>query len=788
MPLYNSQGQINTTSVAGSAFTGVYAADGSYNIVINNNSVFMGLYHPCGAYNAVVVTDPGAPFYSANGSMNVIANGASPSGYSPVIPGGNLGWVVNPSNQPDIMLDFNGNRAFLKSTGALSSAASLLSTVRSSTAYVNDSLGNWTSVGVNTPRITDLGILVEEARTNSIRNSSMTGAAVQADNVELISNGTFAAGSAGWTVSTAGGGSVNFTGGQVQILGDGTTTLNYISQQLNNLAIGRNYVVKIDNLPGTVQILVGTTVGGATTATGNIVGNSNVSASSDRITFTATATSHWVTLARTPASTLTVTLISVQDGERIQNGNFVASPVNASQSTLQNGWQWTNNTGTGAVTYNSGPQTVTIVGDGTNAAAFSTGTLNTVAGFVYTISFDVTNANSIGVLAGTAAFGGTLLSTSTAAAIGTYQYQFVATGVTSFVTFNKTSASGVTIDNISVKSAGKIPNQWAYQASLTGTIRSVSGLGVTAQGIEYIDLSFVGTTSASTALQINFDGNIAAVDSQVWGLSMWFQVLQDDPALASAWALSPWQYSTSNSVFVGTGSNVDALITSSRSTWRRVNGVATLLTGIDTIRPMLWNVATVPISTPINFSIRLGWPQAELGATVTAPIRTTAGSSTRGNEGVFLTTFVAPGNSCTLYAQGTPQAPNTGATNPQGMVSFSDNSSSNRISLRRAAATGGVVMITGGANQTANNAGTFNQGVLGKVVAAFAPGDERNSVNGTLATATTPTLPTGATYTKLWIGSDNGTGTGQAFNGFVTDVAVWYNQRLTDPVIQSLST
>jgi len=70
---YNADGQLKTTTVAGTSYTGLYAADGSYNIVTNTSTTPVGLYHPCGAYNAFVVTDPSSGYYANNGSVNVIA-------------------------------------------------------------------------------------------------------------------------------------------------------------------------------------------------------------------------------------------------------------------------------------------------------------------------------------------------------------------------------------------------------------------------------------------------------------------------------------------------------------------------------------------------------------------------------------------------------------------------------------------------------------------------------------------------------------------------------------------
>jgi hypothetical protein len=55
--------------------------------------------------------------------------------------------------------------------GVSGAPTSFLTTTRASTAYANDASGNWTSFANNVPRITNLGLLVEEARTNLFLNS-----------------------------------------------------------------------------------------------------------------------------------------------------------------------------------------------------------------------------------------------------------------------------------------------------------------------------------------------------------------------------------------------------------------------------------------------------------------------------------------------------------------------------------------------------------------------------------------------------------------------------------------
>lgn len=90
MSLYNANGQINLTTVAGTSYTGLYSASGSWNIVLNTASTWQGMYHPCGALNAVVVFSLPANYYASNGSLNVWYDG---SNYHPLQPTGPAGTI-----------------------------------------------------------------------------------------------------------------------------------------------------------------------------------------------------------------------------------------------------------------------------------------------------------------------------------------------------------------------------------------------------------------------------------------------------------------------------------------------------------------------------------------------------------------------------------------------------------------------------------------------------------------------------------------------------------------------
>lgn len=86
-------------------------------------------------------------------------------------------WVLQPGGivaSEDI--DFANNRAWNGSSPVTPSSQITVS--RASTGTASDSSGNWSSFTNNVGRITNQGLLVEEARTNSIRNNTMVGAVV----------------------------------------------------------------------------------------------------------------------------------------------------------------------------------------------------------------------------------------------------------------------------------------------------------------------------------------------------------------------------------------------------------------------------------------------------------------------------------------------------------------------------------------------------------------------------------------------------------------------------------
>jgi hypothetical protein len=89
-------------------------------------------------------------------------------------------------------LDFANGRYFTPTDGTL---AGNLACSRAGAGLAQKADGTWQSFAANVPRITDQGLLVEEARTNSVRNNSNAGASAPATpptNWSIVNAGTLA--------------------------------------------------------------------------------------------------------------------------------------------------------------------------------------------------------------------------------------------------------------------------------------------------------------------------------------------------------------------------------------------------------------------------------------------------------------------------------------------------------------------------------------------------------------------------------------------------------------------
>jgi hypothetical protein len=214
--------------------------------------------------------------------------------------------------------------------------------------------------------------------------------------------------------------------------------------------------------------------------------------------------------------------------------------------------------------------------------------------------------------------------------------------------------------------------------------------------------------------------------------------------------------------------------------WQRVSNVET--SGVTTTTTFDIGIRPDVGTSGGSVSFLIWGAQLEQGAFATSYIPTTSAAATRGAElavidGATFTGLFNP-TAGTLLVEG-----RAGAATNAALVSLDDNTTNNRLQLRRNTANtlGNFRMaLAGGSidvNVASNNADGFN-----KHVASFKVGEQSYAVNTQLATGITPVASLPA-VTQMNIG--NGAGS-SSLNGHVKQIAYW-SKALTAADLQVLS-
>lgn len=183
-----------------------------------------------------------------------------------------------------------------------------------------------------------------------------------------------------------------------------------------------------------------------------------------------------------------------------------------------------------------------------------------------------------------------------------------------------------------IGSGGVLPTNLVI-SNTGGLSREVTGFG-TDSGVDYLDLRLFGTTSG-TALNIAFEGGtqIAAVQNQTWSLAGNTSIVGG--TLANI---------TTIRYLIIENSNVGAVLSSSSLVFTPTTAA---FSGQRRSLSYTFPTATAAFAFPrfdllfsagvaINITLRIGWPQMELGAGSTSPIRTTSATVARSADAVTL--------------------------------------------------------------------------------------------------------------------------------------------------------
>jgi hypothetical protein len=330
-----------------------------------------------------------------------------------------------------------------------------------------------------------------------------------------------------------------------------------------------------------------------------------------------------------------------------------------------------------------------------------------------------------------------------------------------------------------VGSPGTLPTNW--QTLNAGLTVSVVNLG-TESGIDFIDVRFSGTTT-STVANIRFETNtqITAAQNNVWSGSLFAYLIGGSLTnITGGPFLSVYSRNSGGTAL----SEQDVLLslTSASLGLKRATNVYTLpdATTARVSSGLSFNFSN---GVAIDVTFRIGWPQLELGAFATSPIRTTNAAATRAADVVTVTNPPAFGSAYSFLAQATPQAPDSYAA-AQNILNLDQSSNNNRTVLYRNSGTGFGFGNAASATYWNGPLGTSPVGVRAKLAAVFAPSDQAGAING--GTVLTNSLGTPILPTAIHIGS-TAIGT-QQIDGYIERIAVWPTTRLSNVNLQRVST
>lgn len=315
---------------------------------------------------------------------------------------------------------------------------------------------------------------------------------------------------------------------------------------------------------------------------------------------------------------------------------------------------------------------------------------------------------------------------------------------------------------------GTLPTNWSVVA--TGITVNVVGAG-TVNGIDYIDLSFAGTTGATFGV-ISFDTTtgIAATTAQVWTESQFVSV-------TNATNVSSIQQIVSERTGAGTFVRNDVSTIAPTSSLARFSYAATLSGGgtVGAVQPgLLFNWSA---GVAVSFTVRIGWPQLELGAFATSPIRTTSAAATKAADAITTAYSGSGSGSVVVYAR------TAAGVGTQTLWCWDDGTSSNRIRIYRNSSNEiHCVATVSSVDQCDLNLGTVAANTAFKVAFAWAANDFAATLNGgTVGTDASGSVPGGLTTIRH--GSDSG---GNYWNGLLTREGL-FAARVASAQLQALT-
>jgi len=414
----------------------------------------------------------------------------------------------------------------------------------------------------------------------------------------------------------------------------------------------------------------------------------------------------------------------------------------------------------------------------TGAVAGAARTVGTISGLSRTASTTVVVAST-----GHNVIVGDTITVS-GASVADYNGTFVVSAISAGVSYSYVSASSATDSatgyTVSVVSVGTSPTNQAISA-FTGGARTIVGTG-TESGISYVEVRFVGITTAVTATLYSSDlsTQIAALQNQVWSQSMYLRLTSG--SLSGVTAKLRTSECDGAGASLASNDSAALTITSAALATQRNTLTATLGNASTAFVLQQLIVTGLTIGQAYDFTLRIGAPQLELGAFATSPILSAGAATTRNADVATINTLTPWFNASegTLYSE----AKFTNIVSYNTTASFGDGTANNTIrTIQWNDGTDRIFSVSVGGVSQAGFVGTGQVGTA-KFAGAYKLNDFNASKNGSIGTTdTSGTIPT---VTTLFIGQ---TGSGAIFplNGWLKRVT-YYPRRLPNAQLQALTT
>lgn len=325
---------------------------------------------------------------------------------------------------------------------------------------------------------------------------------------------------------------------------------------------------------------------------------------------------------------------------------------------------------------------------------------------------------------------------------------------------------------------GTPPTNWA--AAATGLTIQLVGTG-TENGVDYVDYRLSGTTGATSGT-ISFETStgVDAATAQVWTESAFLSFVGGATTNITSMFFTITE-NDSGGAFIANNDGSD-FIASLTSALTRFSATRTLAGGVSVAKAQPRLRLTWSAAAAIDITLRIGWPQLELGAFATSPIRTTGVSATRAADVATASAVLAGPR--TMYAEGAPSAPDSYATS-QILAQLDNGTANERILFFRASANPSGTVVVGGSSVDYNaiDLGTHSQNATGKYALALESGAQSGVFNaGSISAGVKASLPT--TSSTLRLGC-NSAGAGQ-WNGYIRRISL-FPSRLADAQLQVLT-